>query len=205
MRNALASAADEMAMALYRTAYSTIVRDCLDYSTSLCDAEGQMIAQGVTIPLHLGAVPFAMETLLAKYGDDVEEGDVFILNDPFEGGMHIPDIFIVQPVFWEGRCVAFAVSTAHHLDLGGRLPGSSACDNTEIFQEGLRIPWLKLYRRGEADEAPVRPDPRQCAGAADDHRRLAGPASGLPHRRPGHRRVDRPATAPTPLRAAPRI
>ena len=153
VRNALASAADEMAMALYRTAYSTIVRDCLDYSTSLCDAEGQMIAQGVTIPLHLGAVPFAMETLLAKYGDDVEEGDVFILNDPFEGGMHIPDIFIVQPVFWEGRCVAFAVSTAHHLDLGGRLPGSSACDNTEIFQEGLRIPWLKLYRRGEADEA----------------------------------------------------
>ena len=97
VRNALASAADEMAMALYRTAYSTIVRDCLDYSTSLCDAEGQMIAQGVTIPLHLGSVPFAMETLLAKYGDDIEEGDVFILNDPFEGGMHIPDIFIVQP------------------------------------------------------------------------------------------------------------
>ena len=153
VRNALASAADEMAMALYRTAYSTIVRDCLDYSTSLCDAEGQMIAQGVTIPLHLGSVPFAMETLLAKYGDDIEEGDVFILNDPFEGGMHIPDIFIVQPVFWEGQRVAFAVSTAHHLDLGGRLPGSSACDNTEIFQEGLRIPWLKLYRQGEADEA----------------------------------------------------
>ena len=153
VRNALASAADEMAMALYRTAYSTIVRDCLDYSTSLCDAEGQMIAQGVTIPLHLGSVPFAMETLLAKYGDDIEEGDVFILNDPFEGGMHIPDIFIVQPVFSEGQRVAFAVSTAHHLDLGGRLPGSSACDNTEIFQEGLRIPWLKLYRRGEADEA----------------------------------------------------
>ena len=153
VRNALASAADEMAMALYRTAYSTIVRDCLDYSTSLCDAEGQMIAQGVTIPLHLGSVPFAMETLLAKYGNDIEEGDVFILNDPFEGGMHIPDIFIVQPVFSEGQRVAFAVSTAHHLDLGGRLPGSSACDNTEIFQEGLRIPWLKLYRRGEADEA----------------------------------------------------
>lgn len=153
LRNALAAAADEMAMALYRTAYSTIVRDCLDYSTSLCDAEGQMIAQGVTIPLHLGAVPFAMETLLAKYGDDMEEGDIFILNDPFEGGMHIPDIFIVQPIFWRGTRVAFAVSTAHHLDLGGRLPGSSACDNTEIFQEGLRIPWLKLYRRGVEDEA----------------------------------------------------
>ncbi len=153
MQNALASAADEMALALYRTAYSTIVRDCLDYSTSLCNARGEMIAQGVTIPLHLGSVPFAMETLFKKYGDDIEPGDIFILNDPFEGGMHIPDIFIVKPVFWEGQRVAFAVSTAHHLDLGGRLPGSSACDNTEIFQDGFRIPWLKLYHRGEADEA----------------------------------------------------
>ena len=153
VKNALAAAADEMAIALYRTAYSTIVRDCLDYSTSLCDGEGQMIAQGVTIPLHLGSVPFAMETLFAKYGDDMEPGDVFILNDPFEGGMHIPDIFIIKPIYWEGARIAFSVSTAHHLDLGGRLPGSSACDNTEIFQDGLRIPWLKLYRRGEPDEA----------------------------------------------------
>ena len=153
VKNALAAAADEMAIALYRTAYSTIVRDCLDYSTSLCDGSGEMIAQGVTIPLHLGSVPFAMETLLAKYGDSMEEGDVFIMNDPFEGGMHIPDIFIIKPVYWEGERIAFSVATAHHLDLGGRLPGSSACDNTEIFQEGLRIPWLKLYRRGEPDES----------------------------------------------------
>lgn len=152
IQNALAAAADEMALALYRTAYSTIVRDCLDYSTSLCNAAGEMIAQGVTIPLHLGSVPFALETLFKKFGDDIEPGDVFILNDPFDGGMHIPDIFIVKPIFWEGERVAFAVSTAHHLDLGGRLPGSSACDNTEIFQDGFRIPWLKLYRRGQPDE-----------------------------------------------------
>jgi len=163
VQNALSSAADEMALALYRTAYSTIVRDCLDYSTSLCDAEGEMIAQGVTIPFHMGSVPYAMETLLEKYGNDIEPGgiepggiepgDVFIMNDPFDGGMHIPDIFIARPIFWEGQRVAFSVSTAHHLDLGGRLPGSSACDNTEIFQEGLRIPWLKLYHRGNPDEA----------------------------------------------------
>lgn len=153
VKNALASAADEMAVALYRTAYSTVVRDCLDFSTSLCQADGEMIAQGVTIPLHLGSIPYAMETLFAKFGDDIEPEDVFILNDPFDGGMHIPDIFIVKPIFWEGERVAFAVTTAHHLDLGGRLPGSSACDNTEIFQEGLRIPWLKLFRRGEADES----------------------------------------------------
>jgi N-methylhydantoinase B/oxoprolinase/acetone carboxylase alpha subunit len=153
IRNALSSAADQMSMALYRTAYSTIVRDCLDYSTSLCNAAGDMIAQGVTIPFHLGSVPFAMAALFAKYEAHIEEGDVFIMNDPFDGGMHIPDIFVVQPIFWQGERVAFAVSTAHHADLGGRLPGSSACDNTEIYQDGFRIPWLKLYQRGEPNEA----------------------------------------------------
>src|SRR5436309_10801574 len=153
IQNALASAADEMALALYRTAYSTIVRDCLDYSTSLCNAKGEMIAQGVTIPVHLGSVPYAMEVLLARYGEKIQPGDAFIMNDPFDGGMHIPDIFIVKPIFWEGQLAAFAVSTAHHLDMGGRLPGSSACDNTEIFQDGLRIPWLRLYHRGQPDEA----------------------------------------------------
>lgn len=153
VRCALASAADEMALALYRTAYSTVVRDTLDFSTSLCDADGQMIAQSVTIPLHMGSVPYAMATLFKKFGSVIHAGDVYILNDPFEGGMHLPDIFIVRPVFWRERLVAFAVATAHHLDIGGRLPGSSACDNTEIFQDGLRIPWLKLYRQGEADEA----------------------------------------------------
>tara|TARA_B100000686_G_scaffold353493_1_gene459349 strand:+ start:295 stop:2043 length:1749 start_codon:yes stop_codon:yes gene_type:complete len=153
IQNALAAAADEMAVALYRTAYSTVVRDCLDYSTSLCDANGDMIAQGVTIPLHLGAVPYAMETLFETFSDDMEPGDIFVMNDPFGGGMHIPDIFVVKPIFWEEERIAFSVSTAHHLDLGGRLPGSSACDNTEIFHDGLRIPWLKLYHRGVADEA----------------------------------------------------
>ena len=147
-RNALSSAADEMSLALYRTAYSTIVRDCLDYSTSLCNAQGEMIAQGVTIPLHLGSVPHAMETLLDKYGDDMEPEDVFIMNDPFGGGMHIPDIYVVKPIFIEGRRVSFAVSTAHHLDLGGRLPGSSACDNTEIFQEGIPHPLAQTLPPG---------------------------------------------------------
>jgi N-methylhydantoinase B len=153
VQNALSAAADEMANTVYRTAYSTIVRDCLDYSTSLCDARGEMIAQGVTIPFHMGSVPFAMEALLRKFEGDIQPGDLFILNDPFDGGMHIPDIFIVKPIFWEGKRLAFAVCTAHHLDLGGRLPGSSACDNVEIFQDGFRIPWLKLYDAGQPNEA----------------------------------------------------
>ena len=153
VQSGLSAAADEMANTVYRTAYSTIVRDCLDYSTSLCDARGEMIAQGVTIPFHLGSVPFAMEALLAKFDEDMYPGDLFILNDPFDGGMHIPDIFIVKPIFSEGKRMAFAVCTAHHLDLGGRLPGSSACDNVEIFQDGFRIPWLKLYDRGKPNDA----------------------------------------------------
>lgn len=153
IQSALASAGDEMAVGLHRTARSTIVRDVLDFSTSICDADGQQIAQGVTIPMHLGSVPYAMVTLLKKYGDRMQPDDIFILNDPFDGGMHLPDIFIAQPIFVGDRRVAFAVATAHHLDVGGRLPGSSACDNVEIFQDGLRIPWLKLYDRGEPNEA----------------------------------------------------
>jgi N-methylhydantoinase B/oxoprolinase/acetone carboxylase alpha subunit len=152
IQNALSSAADQMSLTLYRTAYSTIVRDCLDYSTSLCNAEGDMVAQGVTIPLHLGSVPYAMKALFKKFADDIEPRDVFIMNDPFDGGMHIPDIFIVKPIFWDGEIIAWAVTTAHHHDLGGRVPGSSACDNTEIFQDGFRLPWLKLYHRGVPNE-----------------------------------------------------
>jgi len=152
IQNALCAAADEMSLALYRTAYSTIVRDCLDYSTSLADGNGEMIAQGITIPLHIGAVPTAMAALFKRFGDDIHDGDLFVMNDPFEGGMHIPDIFIVKPIFYQGERVAFAIATAHHLDLGGRVPGSSACDNTDIYQDGFRIPWLKLYDRGQVNE-----------------------------------------------------
>ena len=99
IQSALASAADEMAVGLHRTARSTIVRDVLDFSTSICDSRGQQIAQGVTIPMHMGSVPYAMETLLKKYEGNIHPGDIFILNDPFDGGMHLPDIFIVQPIF----------------------------------------------------------------------------------------------------------
>src|SRR5580692_10331202 len=153
IQNALAAAADEMSLSLYRTSYSTIVRDCLDYSTSLCNEKGEMIAQGVTIPTHIGSVPYAMDALFRRFGDDIAEGDVFIMNDPFDGGMHIPDIFIIKPVFSKGERVGFAVSTAHQSDLGGRVPGSSACDNVDVFQDGFRIPWLKLYRRGVPDQS----------------------------------------------------
>jgi N-methylhydantoinase B len=93
-----------------------------------------------------------MKTLLAKFGDDLNPGDVFIMNDPFDGGIHLQDIFVFKPVFSAERLIGFATTTAHHGDVGGRLPGSSACDNTEIFQEGIRLPWLRLYDRAEPVE-----------------------------------------------------
>ena len=150
--NALAAVADEMAVTIFRTAHSTVVRDSMDFSASLCDAHGNQVAQAVTVPFHLGAVPVAIDSLIATYGDDLHDGDIYILNDPFDGGMHIPDVFVFRPIFAEDHLVGFACTTAHHADLGGRLPGSAATDNTEIFQEGLRLPWVRLFSAGE----PVR-------------------------------------------------
>ncbi len=150
--NALASIADEMATTIVRTAHSTVVRDGMDFSAALCDARGETVAQAVSVPFHLGSIPTAMESLLAHYGERIRPGDVFVMNDPFDGGMHLQDIFIVKPVHFEGVVIGYAVTTAHHGDVGGRLPGSSACDNTEIFQEGIRMPWLRLYAEGEEVE-----------------------------------------------------
>jgi N-methylhydantoinase B/oxoprolinase/acetone carboxylase alpha subunit len=146
--NALASIADEMATTIFRTAHSTVVRDGMDFSAAICDPDGETVAQGVTVPFHLGSVPHAMTTLLAKWGDKLRPGDVFVMNDPFDGGIHLQDIFVFKPVFFGDTLIGFATTTAHHGDVGGRLPGSSACDNTEIFQEGIRLPWLRLYDEG---------------------------------------------------------
>ena len=153
IKNYLSSVADEMANTVIRTAYSTIVRDCMDFSTALCDRTGQMVAQGLTIPFQLGSIPFALRSTIKKYAGRIFPGDVFIMNDPFEGGIHLPDIFLFRPVFHEGELIGFSAAVSHHLDIGGRVPGSSACDNTEIFQEGLRLPPLKLYDRGEPSES----------------------------------------------------
>lgn len=155
--HAFASIADEMATTIFRTAHSTVVRDVMDFSAALCGPTGETIAQAVTIPLHLGSIPTAMRSLLARYGGQLERGDIFIMNDPFDGGMHTPDIFVVKPVFaGNDALIGYAVTVAHHGDVGGRLPGSSATDNTEVFQEGLRLPWMHLYRRDEPVEDIVR-------------------------------------------------
>ena len=106
--NALASIADEMATTIVRTAHSTVVRDGMDFSAALCDARGETVAQAVSVPFHLGSIPTAMESLLAHYGERIRPGDVFVMNDPFDGGMHLQDIFIVKPVHFEGVVIGYA-------------------------------------------------------------------------------------------------
>jgi len=148
IKSGLDSIADDMAYTVVRIARSEIVKDVMDFSAAICAADGQMVAQAKTIAQHLGAIPEAMESVLSFYGDDLNEGDVVIMNDPYHGGMHLPDIFMFMPIFEGGKRRAFAVVICHHTDVGGRVPGSNASDSTEIYQEGLRIPPLKLYERG---------------------------------------------------------
>jgi N-methylhydantoinase B len=152
IKSGLDSIADDMAYTVVRIARSEIVKDVMDFSAALCAADGQMVAQAKTIAQHLGAIPEAMASVLAKYGDDLHDGDVVIMNDPYHGGMHLPDVFMFVPLFFEGKRRAFAVVICHHTDVGGRVPGSNASDSTEIYQEGLRIPPLKLYERGKLNE-----------------------------------------------------
>src|SRR3979411_3257249 len=152
IKSGLDSIADDMAYTAVRIARSEIVKDVMDFSAALCAGDGQMVAQAKTIAQHLGAIPEAMASVLAKFEGDLHEGDVVIMNDPYHGGMHLPDIFMFVPIFHGGRRRAFAVVICHHTDVGGRVPGSNASDSTEIYQEGLRIPPLKLYERGERNE-----------------------------------------------------
>jgi N-methylhydantoinase B len=147
-RNAIAALGDEMVLTIYRTAYSGVLKNIMDYSAALCDAEGRLAAQGLALPGHLCSIPIALQAVLRHFGDDIAEGDILINNDPYDGGMHLPDIFIFRPLFAGGkRPIAYAATICHHTDVGGRVPGSNASDSTEIYAEGLRIPPLKLYER----------------------------------------------------------
>lgn len=149
IRTSIDTIVDEMTLLMVRTSYSGNIRDGMDFSTAVCDARGQIIAQGVCIALQLGSIPDAMAVVLDKFKGDIHPGDVFILNDPYRGGSHLSDIFVFLPLFVGAELVAFLVVVADHLDVGGRVPGSRAVDSVEVYQEGLRIPPLKLYDRGK--------------------------------------------------------
>ena len=151
-KNALFSIADEMALTITRTTYSGVLKDNMDFSTAFTDAQGKLVAQGLTLPGHLGSIPTALEVVVERFGEDIYPEDVFILNDPFDSGMHLPDIFVFKPPFVNGERLAFAATICHHTDVGGRVAGSNAPDSTEIYAEGLRIAHLKMYDRGKRNE-----------------------------------------------------
>src|SRR4051812_30643505 len=152
VKNAMDAVVDEVAYTVIRTARSEIVKDVMDYSAAICDAKGEMVTQAKTIAQHLGAIPEAMAAVQAKWGGRLVPGDAVIMNDPYSGGMHLPDIFMFFPIFDGVEVLAWSVVICHHTDVGGRVPGSNAADSTEIYQEGLRIPPLKLYDRGKLNE-----------------------------------------------------
>ena len=165
-RHRLAGVAEEMGITLRRTGYSPNIKERLDFSCATFDGAGRMIAQAAHIPAHLGAMPASVQTILERF-PTWEAGDVVIVNDPFEGGNHLPDITMVSPVFAtdsasmgaSDRAVGapdfFVASRAHHADVGGMSPGSLPL-STEIYQEGIIIPPIKLYQRGVLNEDVLR-------------------------------------------------
>ncbi|GAA0534195.1 hydantoinase B/oxoprolinase family protein [Halorubrum ejinorense] len=150
LRNQLESVATEMGHVLIRGAYSPNIKERQDCSTALFDASGRMVAQAEHIPVHLGAMPDAVAAVRER---DPKPGDVFIVNDPFTGGTHLPDVTLVSTVAPDDEVVGFAVSRAHHADVGGAAPGSMPPGAREIYEEGLRLPAVRLVDGGEPNEA----------------------------------------------------
>jgi N-methylhydantoinase B len=147
VKNSLYSAAEEMKVVLAKTAYSPILKVAGDYSCGIFDVNGEMVAQGPDLPIHLGSMPDAVKAVIVASGD-FQPGDVFIHNDPYFGGSHLPDVNVVSPAFHEGEMLGFACVRAHWPDVGSATPGSYGAV-TEIFGEGLRLPPVRLYAAGE--------------------------------------------------------
>src|SRR6516225_10060022 len=147
VKNGLYKIAEEMRVVLAKTAYSPLLKSAGDYSCGLFDARGEMVAQGPDLPIHLGSMPDAVRAIVAAFAADVHDGDVFLHNDPYFGGSHLPDVNVVRPAFYEGRLLGFACLRAHWPDVGSATPGSYGAV-TEIFGEGLRLPPLRLIDRG---------------------------------------------------------
>jgi N-methylhydantoinase B len=153
IQNSLQAAADEMFAAMRKTAMSSIIYEVLDMGTGITDAEGRIASSGAGIPAFVGVLDKSVQFILSKH-NDIRPGDVFITNDPWHGGVtHLNDLVLAMPVFSGGQLIAWTANIAHNSDVGGMAPGSLSGEATEIFQEGLRLPAVKLIREGETDQA----------------------------------------------------
>lgn len=151
LRNALQSIAEEMGAVLKNTSFSPNIKERMDASCAIFDAQGELVAQAEHVPVHLGSMLVALRQIL-EHVPAIEEGDIILVNDPFIGGAHLPDITLIGAVFADGVRIGFITARAHHSDVGGMEPGSMPGRSTELYQEGVIIPPVKLYRRGELME-----------------------------------------------------
>ncbi len=152
MRNALQSIAEEMGATLVRTALSPNIKDRKDCSTAIYTRDGRLATQAEHIPLHLGLMQSVVKEVLKAYPvEQLNPGDALIINDPYISGSHLPDICIFMPVFYKGELSAIMANLAHHVDVGGKTPGSTPTNSTSIFEEGLRIPPVKIMKKGLLD------------------------------------------------------
>ncbi len=148
LKNALYKIAEEMRVVLTKTAYSPILKSAGDFSCGVFDATGNMVAQGPDLPIHLGSMPDAVRTIARSFAGDIHEGDVFVHNDPYDGGSHLPDVNVIRPAFHEDVLLGFSCLRAHWPDVGSATPGSYGAV-TEIYGEGLRLPPVRLVSKGE--------------------------------------------------------
>ena len=153
LRHAFSGIAEEMAVVEYRSSFSPIIREMLDFSCGTFDDRGRMISHAEQIPAQLGLMQFALQEAIATLGP-LEPGDVALCNHPYRGGTHTPDLQLFMPAHDEdGNLVAYTGSIAHHVDIGGRVPGTESTENTHLFQEGILLPPVKLAERGRRNAA----------------------------------------------------
>jgi N-methylhydantoinase B len=155
IRNSMIAGAEEMNISIWRTARSTVVRETLDYSTALFSGKGLSIAQSTRIPIHLNSMSVCLDDIVENHFplDQWQDGDIILTNDPYCGGQHLPDFVAFRPVFVDGQILAIAAAIVHHIDVGGGAPGSYFAGAKEVFQEGLRIPPIKLASNGQINDA----------------------------------------------------
>jgi N-methylhydantoinase B/oxoprolinase/acetone carboxylase alpha subunit len=155
IRGKLIAVADEMGLVLARSSMSPVIYEVLDFACGICDADGLLIAQTNGITVFTGIFQTQIQAVLRKFAGRIHEGDVFLLNNPFEGGTHLCDVCIIRPIFVDRALAAFAIAVAHWSEVGGKTAGSLPSDATDIFQEGIRFPALKLFDRGVRQETIV--------------------------------------------------
>jgi N-methylhydantoinase B len=153
LANAFMAVAEEMAVVEYRSSFSPIIREMLDFNCGVFDAAGRMVAHSEQIPAQLGLMQFALQAALERRGDDVEPGDAIITNHPYMGGTHTPDLQVFTPVYRGPRLIAWTGSIAHHIDIGGTFPGTESAQTTELYQEGIIFPAVKLVAAGRRNQA----------------------------------------------------